>query len=835
MVFDNLDRVTHEKAVEILATIKTFLETENVKDKGVVFLIPCDDRAIKEHLRNVYKLSDGDREAFSEEEFLRKFFNTTLRIPDFYPTELESYAMNLLNQTNIPELKESSVAWLVTKAYRQNPRQIKQFINQLIGMYILAKKRIESSSLPSDFLSGNIAKLAKFLVLYSKFPKQMEQLRQERIWSLEQVVNQKSGDENFTELNKFLKETEQISIDNLNIFLTLRRSEFEVELPGYDEFAIALQDNRVDAAISYMKAIPEFSKKKASLSQAVKKLLDETSLPDTKISIINSCLAALQSINERLENMVYVEMANELSNLKQLWHVIEPKVIFDQLLKHFSDYRDDFAQTYVSLLEQEKDKAIPPKFVEALFTEIIQNQAWFTQYISKLSNIITEKYYDQPQIIQLLLQNDQTQKTFEVWKILQKTISTLSPADLETGKLFNEKINLILQTVPDVLTKELINLTMKRLYEIFTNENTKPFDHSRIEINKRLLKSVALLLKKHLSSFSERSEQVSTLLCQVILTGMNRIGDWGQRNIYIEPLIFFSVIRNSCSGQAITTVREFISNAPFKDLIAAFEDRDEKEWNTLLSDSNYGEHFKQRALREQQIFDHLYTYLSEPQKKDWILALLDVDPMRGIQKIESLDFKIPDEEDVLRKLLAISEKVDINNRFKVYEICDKLKFVGSDELLQKACEDIKKYLTMMDEASQKLGYEISVNVKSFKDTRKRDIARKTIEWLNSLQPTQKHQTFAIRAVLHFWETLKEEHTTMRDFTEYIFKLLLDSKDINAVKQGIEVLKVIHPKHDEYETFYVDLRARIDKEQDTTLKEIYTQGLKELKIIDKNIE
>lgn len=839
VVFDNLDRVTHEKAVEILATIKTFLETENVKGKGVVFLIPCDDRAIKEHLRNVYKLSDDEGEAFSEEEFLRKFFNTTLRIPDFYPTELESYAIDLLSQTGIPELKEGSVAWLVTKAYRQNPRQIKQFINQLISMYILAKKRIEKNSLPADFLSGNIAKLAKFLILYNKFPKQMEELRQRKILDLEQVTLDKTivKDLNFTEFNNFVNETSHIPINNLNIFFTLRRSEFEVQLPGYDELAAALQDNRVDEVTAYMQALPEFATKKPFLSQAIKKLLEETNLPDTKISIINSCLTALNRLGERLEDTVYVEVVNEFSNLKQYLHIVEPSIIFDQLLKPYPWYHDDFAQIYVDLLAQEDQLKLPVKFVGVLLSEIIRHVEWFKSYSDKISNIIAEKYYDQPQIVQLLLSDEQIQKIFEVGKILQKAIFTLSPADLEAEKPFNEKLNLIIDTIPDVLDKEVINLTMRKLHEIFGSENTKPLDPSRIEIKKRLSKGITVLLKKHMPYFSEKSKQDERdQLCQAIINGINQIGDWGQRGIYIEPLILISTMGTSYSGQAINIVREFISNTPFKGMTDAFESKDEKEWSTLLSDSNYTEYFKQRALREQQIFDHLYAYLSETQKKDWLFALLDTDPIRGISKIELLDSNLPEPENVLKKLMTASERVDVANRFKIYEICDKLKFADNNELLNKACEDAIKYVTTMDEASQKLGYDISVSTKSFNNTHKREIVRKIIEWFDSLPMAQKYQPFAIKTVLHLWNALKEQTTSQRDFVENIFKLLIDSKNEEAIKQGIEALKVIKPKYEQYESFYEDLKHRVKSEQNVALKEIFIQGFKELKKgIEKNIE
>lgn len=831
VIFDNLDRVTHEKAVEILATIKTFLETENVKGKGVIFLIPCDDQAIKEHLRSVYKLSDGESEAFSEEEFLRKFFNATLRIPDFYPTELESYAMDLLIQTNIPELRESSVAWLVTKAYRQNPRQIKQFINQLISMYILAKKRIEKNSLPADFLTGNISKLAKFLILYNKFPKQMKELRQKKIWDLDQIHTMSfSEDLKFAEFSKFIEETSQIPINNLNIFFILRRSEFEVQLPGYDDFSTSLQDNRIDDATSYLQALPEFSSKKGVLNQAIKKLLQDNTLPDTKISIINTCLTGLNSINERLEDTLYADIFNELLNLKQYLYIIEPKVIFYQLLKPYPQYRDNFSQTYVDLLALKDDKIkFPIKFVESLFSEIIKNENWFKQHTDKLSNIIAEKYYDQPQIIQLFLLDAQTQKTFAIGKILQKTISTRSTADLEIGKPFDEKLKLLIDIIPDVLDKQLISITLIKLTEILTNENTKPFDPSRIEIQKRFLRGVTLLFKEHLSSFSGKSEQAEKDgLCQIVLQAVNRIGDWEQKNIFIEPLLLLFAIGTTHSAQVINIVNQFIDNTTFKGLSDAFEDRDDKEWNVLLSDNNYSEHFKQRALREQQIFDHLYVYLTEPQKKDWLIALLETDPIRGMHKIESLTSNIPDVINVLNHLLSISEKVDINNRFKIYEICDRLQFVNDGILLQHVCEDVKKYITTMDESNQKFGFDLLVKIVSFSDEHKRDIIRVLIDWLISLQSSQIYQPIAIQTVLKFWTNLSGQSIIQKNFIEYIFRLLLATTNNDAIKLGMEILDKTKPKHVDFTNYYDDLKHRAETEQTVSLKEILVQGFKELR-------
>jgi hypothetical protein len=830
IVFDNLDRVTHDKAIQILATINTFLEIKNVKDKGVISLIACDDRAIKEHLKNVYKVLGGDKEVFDEEEFLRKFFNAILRIPDFYPTELESYAQYLLNQTNIQELKESSVAWIVTKAYRNNPRQIIQFINQLIGMYVLVEKRIESNSLPLGFLSGNIAKLAKFLILYNKFPKQMQTLRQERVWSLEQVVNLKKEATDFADLNNFLKETEQIPIDNLNIFLTLRRSEFEVQLPGYNELAIALQDNRIDDAIAYMKALQEFSKKKSALSQAVKKLLDEASLPATKISIINSCLTALNNIHERLEDMAYVDIATELFNLKQFLHIIEPRVIFDQLLKSMpSSRRNDFIQMYVDLIEKAKDKTEPPlKFVKALFVEIIQNQDWFSQHIAVLKTAILEKYYDEPQIIQLLLENEHIQKTFSVGTILSKTFLTLAPTDLESETPFVDKMNLIINTNSEIIDNELVDRVLVKLHEIISFENTKPIDPSRLKIKKMLSDCVTSLFKKHKISFAEKGLQDNKdKLCQIMINAINNIGDWDQKNIYIRPLLAISTISTNLSNQAVQIVKDFIANAPLNGFTELFKDGEEKEWNLLLSDDKYTDIFKQRALKNQDIFDYLYSHLSDGQKHDWLLSLLDSEPLRGINKIELLEKNLPDVVNTLDKLLSRAQKADINIRPKIYQICDKLQFAGNSVLLQRATDYIKEYARSPSEEDRKISYELYQNTISFTDLEKRDIARSIIEWLIALPPDQRYQPYAIRIVLHAWKILAKQKSFQNNFIEFIFRLL-ESNNTEAVKLGMEALSVMMPPYNNFSTYYIDLKHRTDNEADKNIKDILSRGFTKLK-------
>ncbi len=138
IIIDNLDRVKREKTVEILSTVKTFLELKNC-----IFLVQCDEEAIKEHLKHIYAPNEGGGEgkSYNTDEFLRKFFNTYIYIPPFINSDLGEYTEELLKNVKISQFIDNNLTSLITIAFRENPRQIKQFINTLISHFLLAKER----------------------------------------------------------------------------------------------------------------------------------------------------------------------------------------------------------------------------------------------------------------------------------------------------------------------------------------------------------------------------------------------------------------------------------------------------------------------------------------------------------------------------------------------------------------------------------------------------------------------------------------------------------------------------------------------------------------------
>lgn len=127
IVIDNIDRCPSDMAYQLLTDIKTFLSNE---EYNLVFVVPVDDEALKKHLfrKLDQKNYDIDKE---KEEFLRKFFNVTLRIKPHQETELHHFAHEINRENNLGYSNETLS--IVAKEFADNPRRIIQLLNNLSG------------------------------------------------------------------------------------------------------------------------------------------------------------------------------------------------------------------------------------------------------------------------------------------------------------------------------------------------------------------------------------------------------------------------------------------------------------------------------------------------------------------------------------------------------------------------------------------------------------------------------------------------------------------------------------------------------------------------------
>ena len=126
IVIDNIDRCNSEQSYNLLTDIKTFLCDERF---NIVFVIPVDDEALRKHLLNKSHNNNTDECARDKEEFLRKFFNVTLRIKPHQPTEMYEFAQKLNTKYSLGF--NSATINIASKEYAKNPRRVIQLFNNL--------------------------------------------------------------------------------------------------------------------------------------------------------------------------------------------------------------------------------------------------------------------------------------------------------------------------------------------------------------------------------------------------------------------------------------------------------------------------------------------------------------------------------------------------------------------------------------------------------------------------------------------------------------------------------------------------------------------------------
>jgi hypothetical protein len=156
IVFDNIDRCSEKLAYDLLTDIKTFLG----KDFNIIFIIPVDDVALKSHIKYMSGRYSDNNES---EEFLRKFFNVTIRIKPFKTIDLFDYAKKI-NDTEELGFNNTTID-IIAQEYATNPRRIIQLYNNLSTEIELISKKYSK-----DFAIKNESIIARLLIIREEWP-----------------------------------------------------------------------------------------------------------------------------------------------------------------------------------------------------------------------------------------------------------------------------------------------------------------------------------------------------------------------------------------------------------------------------------------------------------------------------------------------------------------------------------------------------------------------------------------------------------------------------------------------------------------------------------------
>ncbi len=176
---DELDRCSGEEIVNVLDTIRTFMDS-----KKCIFIIAVDRHVLSASLKAKLVASgpiDKHNPQYgSVDEYLNKVFQYQVSMPPVRPQRLTDFAMTMVKDKQGVWSKENvnvrEVINILIPPNIANPRRVKALLNSFVLTYRLAEERVSSKSI-RNLTRQRVQTLAKMVFLRNEFPKFFEHLR----------------------------------------------------------------------------------------------------------------------------------------------------------------------------------------------------------------------------------------------------------------------------------------------------------------------------------------------------------------------------------------------------------------------------------------------------------------------------------------------------------------------------------------------------------------------------------------------------------------------------------------------------------------------------------
>lgn len=816
-IIDNLDRVSCDKAVELLSTIKTFLE-----QRKCVFLMACDADAIKKHFEHLYGTDSenmGGVSTIDGDEFLRKFFNDYLIIPEFIDTELQSYTENLLRETNLSVKDLADIAYVISKAFRENPRQVKQFINTLLSHYMLAERREASGELPESSVTGNVAFLAKDLVIRLQFSKHYDS------WARKEITSSDNK-----KLDEFLRAMRLIDVEDNRPFRYLKLSEEEIEMPEIRELQFAIQDNNAESARQLIGEFQGDASKLTAFKKFISSFIDRNRGRGVLLyNITSSTLSALRQLRLTLEKHFYQQIAELLNDDSQLGTQLQnfsPTIVFDEVLGRCEKgQREDTIHRYTSLFSDPNHirRDDREEYIKELLQEFSDHKDWLNPSRKQEVRTAIAQQYCKYEILSMFADKTREQKEFLNEETLSKFIGEVSESNLEEPEQLQTKVSLICD-LHEIITDKNLAEIMTQFTSLLSTENSKPDRNEKHNLLARIDDIVDVFGDR----ISVLDENVVNPFAEQILTGINALGPLPQKRIFITVCLWLvGIIKDPLKSQINLVLTTFFVGASSSDLSFIFDKlKTKNERKDLIN--GYRGTFKQRVLSDQSIFDLLYPISTKESRTEWLTALIQADHQRAMTMLEQINYRVDDKKAVVSAILMKVGQVPLMQREGLYTACNKMKCANDLEMKEKLVSYIKVHLKDATPDPQKMGLNVLQGATYMSQTQKRDIATEVVEWLSTLQPDSAYQPSSVLSILVTWAVLT--WALKQKFLDYVFdKLIRRGINSHSIDLGFNIVGRIEPKtkYEEYSAYFDDIFNRAETEPDPEIKSHLIKGLRSL--------
>ncbi len=830
IIFDNLDRTKDEKAVELLSTIKTFLEPK--KNKKCVFLIQCDEDAIKKHLKSLYKHESDS----SADEFLRKFFGTFIKIPPFIATDLEKYTKELLHYTQAKTLYENDdLVTVITKAFRDNPRQIKQFINTFISHYVLAiqRERGKKPIIKKGMVTHNLAPFAKLLVI-------RQMLTNEEYKNIIEDPTELESGTFDKKLENFMFATSSIQISNVRALAYFKKSSSELALQGFDDsLRNAFEDASKDKVSQLLSEARKRRVKEEEICKFIEELLEKNiDREQNLINIINlfgnieitiSQLLgekALKTIKEKL--LAQLSSFNILSVFKLLQasrpNYIYSKNIINKYIQLISIGKDSEAVAKISNYEEMSKNLVGLMF---------NNVKMFTPYKQNLIEALENGHFDNTEVLNLFQNNTKAARVFLSNNLVSKYLESILAPSNESPQLFTDTV--VKDKLKTVLTLDINNNEVGTSFLQKIIPLISAYLESPGQDKQEYLFDMGNIANEAIDKYSLNEAIPSELYTQLAKTITKAINSFGDAFLLKARLITLAVkLTKLVSEESLQPLLQMIENFTQQADLTTIANLVEKE------DKKVGKYFytsieailNKRALTDSDFFDYVWNKEKTANRARLLLNTIDSGDFKlALRKLNEVNYKTIKRSEISRKLMEKAVDLALEEKNTIYKALNKLGLGKNKQFKEEYVSQLKSLIINEPVEKQKVAFDAYIEVGFFSNRLKQKFAIEIIEWLNTLDVITMNQEYALRIALLHWSDLSITHRD--NLLNLIFvKMIAKTNNVEEINLGFEL---IHPLtvpavtyRRENKTYFDLVLSRLESSVDVPIRKAISLGLEIIK-------
>lgn len=813
IVFDNIDRVQGDVALKILSTIKTFLEVGKQK---VIFLVPCDAGAINKQIKSFYINQASDNDDFDEAEYLKKLFNVVLYTPEFIDEDLYEYTNNLMDQTGEDMkkiIKNDVVLSIITKAFKNNPREVKQFINNLVSAVLVASKTEVAEEILSPI---NIGYFTKVTILKQKFPKAYQRLKEN--WNDPEKILDTASDQ---KLRDFLTLTSTTSTDDAESFVYFKKPQIELSLKD----AKGIRKTLVEGNTEEFEKLALVETDKVKLVQYIARLLRKyKGQARILLLIFKTQIQGFSNLKESANNTsAYFDAS--ISAIGIIWNdylELPTSAIFELLPKLDINERNAVADRYISVLATEEIKIEANKaFLHNLIDEFIKYFDFFSPVQRQMIMEAIRQNLGGRNDILVKFNTLEKQKNFIAPEIFRRIIQ-----DNITNQAIDSFMEILTSYKQFIVDNGLVQYLLQRIPQFMSVQNAETATTNSAKI--KFYSNINILLagfKNHIKDIQDNDQKEIFNNLQNAYNQSNP-SDTLQPKIaitlrWMEAFTADDTVKDQCKVLIDNFVR--LSSKDTLGKVFAY-------WKETSRPNFIRDHFdsiKKRSIQDDGVLELCYQNSNEQQKFALIQHLIINKSDHGIPFLSTLQEKFPSRQKVIEALLSKSQSLTIEQRLDIFRFLQG-KIAKNDDvnLKQLAIKQFYDYLKSDDLAKVQFGASL-IKEPFLSDTDEREIAKTMFEFYNSRSPSQLQHT-DLPVIEHL---VSIESKLQGPLKEKLVFLILSNinhdRQFEIQKPLISLIEKIKPHSDAYEKDYSDLIQRIIVWPEGDQKKQIVKGITEL--------